>query len=307
MRMRVLLPWKPRIIGRLRGALLTVCVLGLTACSAVRLGYDQGPTLAWWWLDRQLDFSSAQKPRVQAALDDWFAWHRATQLPAYADELAQLQRLKTERLAPAQVCTLFAGWQQRLRTAATQALPAAAEIVRTLTPAQLEHLERHQAEVLDDAARQFLKPGSTEAERRQALIDRETERFESLYGTLQDAQRRRLAEALVASPFDAERWLAERRARSADLLRALRQWQAERADAATVQAGLQRLADELLASPRPAYREQQRRVTEANCAIVAELHNSATPAQRQRAAERLKRWEEDARALAAAPRGRVPQ
>ena len=120
--MRVLLPWKPRIIGRLRGALLTVCVLGLTACSAVRLGYDQGPTLAWWWLDRQLDFSSAQKPRVQAALDDWFAWHRATQLPAYADELAQLQRLKTERLAPAQVCTLFAGWQQRLRTAATQAL-----------------------------------------------------------------------------------------------------------------------------------------------------------------------------------------
>lgn len=293
------MPWKPRIIGGLRGALLTLCVLLLTACSAVRLGYEQGPTLAWWWLDRQLDFSAEQKPRVQGALADWFDWHRATQLPVYADELARLQRLRTERLSPAQVCALAAGWQQRLRTATLQALPAAAEVVRTLTPAQIDHFERHQAEVLDDAATQFLKP-ATEAERRKLLFEREAERFEMLYGDLEEAQRQRLAESLAASPFDPERWIAERRARSADLVRALRQWQAERASAATVQAGLQRLADEVLVSPRPAYRELQRRVLEANCAMAAELHNSATPAQRQHAAERVKRWENDARALAAA-------
>lgn len=303
MKVRVLLPWKPRIIGGLRGALLTACVALLTACSAVRLGYDQGPTLAWWWLDRQLDFSSEQKPRVQGALADWFDWHRASQLPAYADELARLQRFKTERLSATQVCALAAGWQQRLRVAAAQAVPAAAEIVRTLTPAQIDHLERHQAEALDDAVDKFLRP-ATEAERRKLVFEREAERFEALYGALEDGQRQRLAEGLAASPFDAERWIAERRARSADLVRALRRWQAERADAATVQAGLQRLADELLASPRPAYRELQRRVTEANCAIAAELHNSATPAQRQRAAERVRRWEEDARALAAAARPR---
>lgn len=303
MKFRLPLPWKRRIIGGLRGAGVTLAVAMLTACSAVRLGYDQGPTLAWWWLDRQFDFSSEQKPRVQGALADWFDWHRATQLPLYADELARLQRFKTERLTPAQTCALAAGWQQRLRSAAAQALPAAAEVVRTLTPAQIDHFQRHQAETLDDAATKFLKP-ATEAERRKVVFDREVERFESLYGSLDDAQRQRLAEGLAASPFDAERWIAERRARSADLVRALRQWQAERADAATVQAGLQRLADEVLASPRLAYRELQRRVTEANCAIAADLHNSATPAQRQRAAERLKGWESDARSLAAAARPR---
>lgn len=296
------LPWnvKRRIIGALQWALVAASMTLLTACSTVQLGYNQGPTLAWWWLDRQIDFSAEQRPRVQAALQAWFDWHRATQMPAYADELARLQKLAAGPITAAQVCALVAGWQQRARVAVEQALPAAAEVVRTLTPAQISQLERHQAETLDDAAREFLRPPP--AERRRQALTRAIERFEPFYGTLDEAQRQRLEAALAASPFDAERWLAERRARSQALVRALRQWQAEQADAATVQAGLRRLAEEVLVSPRPGYADHQRRATEANCALTAELHGSASAAQRQRAVERLKGWEDDVRSLAAVRR-----
>ena len=54
---------KAGIIG---GCLLALLLLG--GCSAVRIGYNQAPTLAWWWLDGYLDFDAAQAPQVKAAL-----------------------------------------------------------------------------------------------------------------------------------------------------------------------------------------------------------------------------------------------
>jgi len=76
----------------------------MLGCSALRLSYGQGPTLAYWWLDGYADFSTEQAPRVRQALADWFAWHRATQLPEYAQALAALQGLAADKVTPAQVC-----------------------------------------------------------------------------------------------------------------------------------------------------------------------------------------------------------
>ena len=47
--------------------LLSVCVL-LAACSTLRIGYSQADTLAYWWLDRYLDFNAAQTPQVRQTL-----------------------------------------------------------------------------------------------------------------------------------------------------------------------------------------------------------------------------------------------
>ena len=54
-------------------------------------------------------------------------------------------------------------------------------------------------------------------------------------------------------------------------------------------------------SPDPHYRDYQRRRTEFNCGLVAQLHNTTTPAQRQRARSAFKGWEEDLRWLVANP------
>ena len=49
----------------------------------VRMGYANGPALALWWLDGYLDLDDAQEAEARPLLQEWFAWHRSTQLPQY--------------------------------------------------------------------------------------------------------------------------------------------------------------------------------------------------------------------------------
>ena len=268
----------------------------LGACSALRLSYGQGPLLAYWWLDSQVDFTDEQAPRVRSALADWFAWHRSTQLSDYAQGLGELATAMAGPVTPAQVCGQVEAWQRRAERALDRAVPAMAEQVRSLTPEQITHLEKRQADRQQEMQAEFLKPDL--AERQQAALARRVDRAETLYGSVDDAQRQLLAASQATSPFDAERWLAERRARSAELVRSLRQGQAEQADSATVQAGLRRLVAEALRSPRADYRAYSQRLLQANCTQAAQLHNSTGAGQRQRAATKLQGWQADMQALA---------
>ena len=282
-----------------RWIIATLLVL-LSGCSAVRLTYGQGPLLAYWWMDRYVDFTSEQAPVVRGALADWFAWHRRTQLPDYAAWLHEVQSMAArDGVTPETVCQLAVAAQRRIEAAYDHAVPAMAPIVRTLTPAQIDHLEQRYARNNKEAERDFLQPDLEE--RAEAALERTVERAESLYGTLDDSQRRLLAAGLAASPFDPQRWLAERRARQQDVLRTLRQLHATQADDATVQAALRGFAANTARSPRVDYRAYRERLVQANCALAAQLHNALRPAQRQHAVAKLKGWEEDLRALAAAP------
>ena len=275
--------------------IIVMLLPSIVGCSALRLTYNQGPTLAYWWLDSQVDIGAEQAPRVRTALADWFAWHRATQLPEYAQALGEAAALAVNPITAAQVCSQFDGWQKRAERAFERSVPALAEQVRTLTPEQITHLERRQASKHQDLLSEYLQ--TDVAARRKASLMRSIDRAETLYGTLDDAQRQLLAAGLAASPFDAERWLNERRARWADVVRQLRLWQAEQADTATVQAGLRRLGAEVRQSPRGDYLAYNQRLTQVNCALSAQLHNTTSPAQRQRATAKLQGWQADLHAV----------
>lgn len=284
------------LTGWMRRLAWLMLPLLLAGCSALRLGYGNGPMLASWWVDSQFDTTAEQAPRVRAALADWFAWHRATQLPDYVQGLAEAATLGVNPVTPAQVCAQYAAWQQRIWRAFDRAVPQLAELARSLSPAQIDHFERHQARRQAELQAESAQPDA--AERQQALLKRTVERFETFYGPLEPGQRQLLAAALQASPLEAERWLAERRARNAEVVRSLRQWQAEGSDLATVQAGLRRLGGEVLRSPRPEYAAYSQRLVQANCAMVAQVHNGASATQRQRLVAKLQGWQADLRALA---------
>lgn len=269
----------------------------LAGCSAVQFTYNQGSTLAYWWLDRYVDFQPEQSRRAKAALGEWFAWHRTSQLQEYAAELRRLQKLASDDTTADQACSTWAAWQKRLERATAQALPAAADIARSLSAEQVTHLEQHQADQLAEARRDLLQP--TPAERRQAAFERTRKRAEWLYGPLEEPQRQVLRDGLARSPYDAERSLADRQRRQQRLVQELRAWLAAGADAATVAAGLRRQLADNLQPTRPEDEAYRRRLTEANCALVAQLHNASSPAQRQRAAEQLGTWADDFAALAA--------
>lgn len=286
-------PDRARIIGR--AALATVLLLALAACSSMRLGYNQGPHLAYWWLDGYADFNVEQTPRVKRDIEAWFAWHRHDQLPQYARLLARAQNEILERGTPAQACGWQAELRQRAELAYEHALPALAEVAVTLSPQQIQHVEARLRKADQKFRDEFAQPDPRQ--RHRAAVKRSVERAEMLYGRLSDAQRDWIDRSLAASPYDALRVVDERAARGQDIVRTLRELP-RLAGAAERQAALRALGRRFEESPRPAYRDYQARMNAFNCALMAQLHDSATPAQKQIARTRLRGWEEDARALA---------
>ena len=294
-----------RIIGL---ALLLPLVLGLSACGMVRLAYDQGPTLLYWWIDGYVDTSGEQTPTVRDGIDRWFAWHRRTQLPDYAALLVRAQAEVLEPTTVAGACALQAEIERRLEVATQEAVPAAAELMLSLSPEQLLRIERRMAKGLVEARAEFLQPDV--AERKALSLKRSVERFETLYGRLEGAQRERLAAALASSAFDPERWLAERELRQRDVLRTLASVSAlgrsggdREAARQQAQAAARSITERMTQSPRADYRSYQQRLRQGNCQLLASVHNGTTLAQRQTARTKLKGWESDVRALIASATG----
>ena len=287
-------------LSRLRWIIGAACAVlvafGLAGCSAVRLGYSQGPSLAYWWIDGYVDVNAEQTPRLRAAVDDWFEWHRRTQLPEYAALLARAQREVMEPASAAQMCAWRDAAMQRIEAAVDRALPVLVPLATTLTPEQLRHMAARLAKGGTEWRADYAQADRTE--RTRALFKRTLERYESFYGRLDDAQRARLTQLLAASSLDADRLLAEREARNADLLRTLASLRTA-PDAGQARQLARALTERLMRSPRSDYREHAQRVTLENCAQAATMHNLMTLAQRAKARERLKAWEDDARALAA--------
>lgn len=269
----------------------------LGSCSALRFGYNQADELAYWWLDGYFDFSDSQTPRVRDALAEWHAWHRRTQLPDYA---AQLARVRTEAPAattPERVCQWWDSVRARIDSAFERAIPASAELMLTLTPDQVRHIERRYAKSNDEFRADFLQ--ADPAARRKESIRRTTERVESFYGKLDDVQRARIAKAVSESPFDPEMWFAERKRRQEEALSMLRRLKAENAAPDRAQAALRIYYEHTLRSPRPEYVRYAQALTEYNCGMAASVHNAATPAQRAVLVGKLKDWEVDVRSLLA--------
>lgn len=282
--------WKALII-------LSLLVPLLQGCSALRLAYGNGPQLAWWWLDGYVDFSREQTPAAKRAVDEFFDWHRRTQLGDYAALLAAAQAQVTEPASAAQVCRWNDTLREKLEPSLQHGLQQAAELLPGLGEAQFKAIERKYARLNDETRNDFLQPDP--AVRQAKNLERAIERTERLYGSLDEPQRRVIREGVAASPFNPQLWLAERQRRQRDTLQTLRRLNAERADAAQRLAALRALVGRTEQSPDPEYRAYRQKLVDYNCELGARIHNATTAAQRQRARERLQGWEADLRALAA--------
>ena len=282
-----------------RSLIIGVAFALLGGCSALRIGYGTAPDLGYWWLDRYVDFNDAQTPRVREAIRQWFVWHRRTQLPEYA---AQLARAQTEVLAdttPARVCEWQAEVVKRARTAFDRIAPEAADLMLTITPGQITYLDRRYAKFNAEFRDEYLQPEPRK--RAEANLKRTLNRAEMLYGRFDDRQRAGIAEGLAGSPFDPELWFAERRQRQLEVLQMLRKVGTGKGSREQALAELRGLVDRLERSPREPYRRYSERLAEFNCALGASLHNATTPSQRRDAVRKLAGWEADLRAIAATP------
>jgi len=269
----------------------------LQACSAIKLGYNQLPTVGYWWLDGQLNFSDRQTEAAQQALRQLHDWHRREELPAYAALLERVGRLSTGPVSEAQICQVFDEVQARLDRTLREAVRQAAPVAMQLGPRQLQHLARHWERQNEKWEEEWLP--SDLQERLERRVKRTSERYADFYGPLSQAQQQLVREQLQRSYWSPEWGRSDRKRRQQDLLATLQALQHSRATAAEAEAALQGVWQRWRQPPDDDQAVVQR-LTRQACSHLAELHNSATPEQRLRAQRRLRAYERDLRELAPA-------
>jgi hypothetical protein len=305
------------LLGIISLAMLT---LGLQGCSSIKLAYNQAPLALYWYLDDHADFNEAQKPAVKAALDEVHLWHRQTQLPAYIETLQKMQRQMPEPLTPARACDFYQEIQERLLMTLEGMVrldqsPAAAfslQKLATLERSQLAHMERKFAKGNQKYREDYLSGSPQQI--REKRLEQAISRTEMLYGKLDEQQQALLQKRLDQSGFNPELAYAERLRRQQDMLQTLRNLAAPAtlagaggvggvaltptaARAAVAGSALEGVFARSLMSPDLNYREHSRKLKAQNCQTFAEVHNSTTPAQRQKAQAKLQGYEQDLRAL----------
>ena len=283
-----------RIIGAL-GLLAWVGVL--QGCSILKLAYNQAPELAYWYLDAHLDFTGEQSLQVKASLQQLQAWHRQTQLPAYALMLQQLQQQLLADTTATQACAVVADVRGKVGILSRQAEPLAASLAGTLAAGQLRHLAEKFAK--DNAKEQAERLDESPRTRQEKRLEKALERAERLYGPLNDAQQAALARRLAQSGFDDRLIFAEKQRRQGDALSTLQPLTAGQTPPEQTRAALRGLLDRALVSPNPAYRAYLTQLGQENCQLFADLHNSTTPAQRGKAVQTLKGYLQDIQTLSA--------
>ncbi len=286
------------------GFVLAAMLLLLSACSTIRLGYGQAPTLAYHWIDSWIDFDDAQAVKAREGLEATMRWHRRTQLPDYAQWLDKTSLRVLQDTTADEVCRTSGELTTRWMALIDQMLPAATEIAATLSDAQLARIQKRFDEGMKTFRDDYAKPDPKARE--ETSFKRLVSRSETLYGSLDEAQTALLSKAAKTPTFDPEVVMTERMLRQNELMQILKEGrravqQGPREPAlAQMRGALRQWSEQAMQSARPAYRAYQKRMQEANCDLSAQVHNVAGAPVRQAARERLKGWETDARALAAA-------
>ena len=275
------------------GVLMLALALG--GCSTLRLGYNNAPSLALWWLDGYFDFDTEQSEHMRAALQGLHKWHRAQELPLFIELLQNLQTSAAQPVTGEQVCLLYGYFQTRVQLTAERLVPALADLAPTLQPAQLEHITRE----YDKRNRQWREEWleGTPAEIVQRRVKKLVDRAESFYGTLESAQLAVLRTQLTQASYDGNLHYREMQRRQQDAVQLLRELRT--AGAPEPQVRLRALVARSLHSPDPVYSQYQARFSQQSCAAIAALHNSTTTSQRLRLAQTLQDYQNDLRALAA--------
>ena len=257
---------------------LGLFALLIAACSTIRLGYNFADTLLLRSLDRYVTLTAEQEQLVRQRLAALVDWHRATQLRDYAAFVqAARSRLDSGNITPAEVLAFSEGLNARMAALGERAAPDIAALALTLSPAQIDQVDR---KLVDDNAKARKESLQAVAQEVEARARKYTERAEFWLGKVSDQQVQLVRASLASRPVDSLYWIEARERRTKDLVAMLRRIQAERPSEAVAANWFRAYFRELA---RPSNADQRARAEafrRDNARLIAQLANSASPEQR---------------------------
>jgi hypothetical protein len=289
----------PPSSGRsLRGLFLIALMVVVAGCSSLRVAYNHGDTLLYWWIDKYVDLNSDQKISVKDDIRDLFRWHRKTQLLDYVQVLKNGQRQLAGNPSAADLAADYEDIKNRTRMLLTKALPELADLARSLEPNQIATLEKQFASNNDDFRKKNMK-GDREAQQK-FRYKKSMEQFELWFGSFSAEQEAIIRRASDARPLDNQIWLDERRRRQQSILTLVQRVQREKLSKEATMPLIKTVIDENFNrqqdSPHKAFLEASE---QASIQLILTVVKIATPEQKAHAQKRMQGWIDDFNSLAA--------
>jgi hypothetical protein len=284
-----------RSIYRFNFFLLGLACFFITACSTVTIGYSNAPELTYQWLNRYINFNTVQQQAIREELKAIHIWHQEYELPRYIAILESLQKMATQDATNGQACEVANDTRERFRILSLQFEPVIERLSPTIRQEQLDHLRKKFEKRNREWHKQWLQ-GSQE-ERDAQRLKRTVKRAEMFYGRLNGEQKALLKEYIRTSAFNADISYAETLRRQEDALATLEKIMRKQLGEADRKMEVAAYFDRFLRGDDAAYQDYIDRVSADSCNGLARLHNSASPAQRERAARKLGSYLADLRTL----------
>ena len=284
-----------------RGWLALLLALLVAGCSTLKVAYDRLDGVVVQYVNEQVSLTPEQSKQLRQQLKTTRQWHCASQVQPYAHWLrAANADVQAGAVDYRQIEARYAELRQLWRVLMEQSADALAELIPSLSDAQVQeyfhNLDRDNAELWAEIL------GRSPDELRQRAERQMEEQLERWIGHLTPGQREALRGwsadingAGAAARIEARvAWQQE-----------LRQVMQQRADGATLRAGLRQLLAEPERGWSSEYAEQRAARRERMLRLLADI--GATLTERQRAAleRRALRWAEDFDDLACASGKRV--
>ncbi len=270
-----------------------IVALGLialvAACSFTRFGYNQADTAAAWMADEYFDLDSQQKQDFQKRFERFHTWHRREQLPEYAAFMRTAKVRFQQGLSRDDVLWFVDGVRTRVRAAGRKAAPETAAFLATLTPPQIEALQRK----WDKDNKKYIKEhkvNGTPQERQEFEAKRVVKTFKEWLTPLNAEQEQRVTAMVRELPPIEQFRYAERLRRQKDLLAVL----AQRGEDREKFTG--RVAEWLTQWERGRTPDEQKKLDAwwaKRAEIFAALDKTITPEQRTASLQRMQGYIDD--------------
>ena len=287
--------------NRLMYALLTLMLVVVAGCSSLRLAYNNGDTVLYWWLNAYVDLDRDQKGWVREDIDKLFDWHRKTQLKDYVEILRKGQKQVQGNPTQADLMADYSEIKSRTQSLLLKAAPDLADLARSLKPEQVAQMEKKFKSNNDDYRKKFLT--GDQEKRQQLRYKKSMEQFELWFGSFSSEQEALIRKASDARPLDNEIWLDERSRRQRNVLALVQKVQNEKlgkeATVALINTLIKDSFDRLEHSDRKAFFDAFENSTAQMILTVIKI---ATPAQKTHAVKRMQGWIDDFNSLAAQPK-----
>lgn len=275
----------------IRWLVIGLTVLAMSGCTTVRLAYNTSDKLIAYQLNNWFDLSGDLDAPAHDRLAKVMAWHRHEELPEYSKVLL-VMRDRLNDPAPvttAQVLVLQGQVAQRVLDVGNHVADAFADLFPRFGPAQRKRL----LERMEESNNEFREKNIdiTQAKLRKRRIDGMVDRYEFWLGKLDSAQRERVAQWADDADVAGKERLAYRQARQRVFLEIFDA--GKTAAPAETASRLHAFFADMESPKNPAEKAHQRVQLERWATLTADLINSATPAQRKRAQEKLQTMSDD--------------